>query len=463
VKKRNLKEMFLGLFMGARRRAGEKPPGDSFKASPASEEAISETGGRLSQKPPGPPSDWLAKRSGGPPAHWVERVRQAAPELMQDWKKDEVVTATPPQPPKRIRRNSTAQAAPRPSSPPAPLRLERPAPAQRPPLDSPRKPVMQTESRPDDRQRHGGRKQEPPLPTFTVNTRKRDAGDLEKNSKETPELCDADSTVRFGDHSTATRLQISKATAQPNASFRNNLCANAPPRELGFVEESLSQRRKGANASNVLLGAEQSIGEPDKDEGRRQVREDTPEQKNNGRKNINRHAEHSWDFQTGSERPEFPTPYAIEPANATRQQVIRYPEASRAEARRSPVRHEGAALDSGYGKVEEREEVVANPVGPATGQDRQTTRPDKSFAADRRLASRLLAPGAGDTGASKRLAPHFMTSDQPPISYDIPAGRWPALFESSDDDYFDDAMAAWRELSHRRRLAREQAGSLWSE
>jgi len=96
-------------------------------------------------------------------------------------------------------------------------------------------------------------------------------------------------------------------------------------------------------------------------------------------------------------------------------------------------------------------------------QDRQTTRPDKSFAADRRLASCLLAPGAGDPGASKQFAPHFITSDQPPISYDIPAGRWPALFESSEDDYFDDAMAAWRELSHRRRLAREQAGSLWSE
>ena len=454
MKKINLKEKFLGLFGAARRRASDKPPVDSFKASPTHAEAISETGGRLSQKPPGPPADWLAKCSGGPPAHWVERVRRAAPEPPQDWKKDEVVKAPPPQPPKRIRRNS---------SPPAPLRLERRAPGQRPPLDSPRKAVMQTGSRPDDRRRPGGRKQEPSLPTFTVNTRKRGADDLEKNSKEPTELCDADSTNRFGDHSTATQLQIGKATAQPNPSFRNNLCANAPLRELGFVEESLSQRREGANASKVLLRAEQSIGEPDKDEGRRQVREDTPEQKNNGRKNINRHAEHSWSFQTGSERPEFPTPSAIEPVNVTPQQVIRYPEASRAEARRSPVRHEGAALDAGDGKVEKREEVVANPVGPATGQGRQTTRPDKSFAADRRLTSRLLAPGAGDTGASKQPAPHFMTSDQTPISYDIPAGRWPALFESSDDDYFDDAMAAWRELSHRRRLAREQAGSLWSE
>jgi hypothetical protein len=446
--------MFLGLFVGARRRSGDKPPGDSFKASPARAEAISETGGRLSQKPPGPPADWLAKRSGGPPAHWVERVRRVAPELLQDWKKDEVVTAPPPQPPKRIRRNST---------PPAPLRLERPAPAPRPPLDSPRKPVMQTGSRPDDRRRPGGRMQEPSLPSFTVNTRKRDADNSEKNSKEPPELCDTDSTALFGDHYTANQLQIGKATDRLNPSFRNNLCANAPLRELGLGEESFSQRRKGANASKVLLRAEQAIGELDKDEGRRQVREDTPEQKNNGRKNINRHAEHSWNFQTGAERPEFPTPSAIEPVKVTRQQVIRYPDAYQAEARRSPVRHEGVALDSGDGKAEGREEVIANPVGPATWQDRQTTRPDKSFAADRRLASCLLAPGAGDTGASKRLAPHFITSDQPPISYDISAGRWPALFESSDDDYFDDAMAAWRELSHCRRLAREQAGSLWSE
>jgi hypothetical protein len=398
----NLKEMFLGLFVGARRRGGDKPPGDSFKASPARAEAKSETGPRLSQKPPGPPADWLAKRSGGPPAHWVERVRQAAPELLHDSKKDEVVMAPPPQPPNRIRRNST---------PPAPLRLERPAPAQRSPLDSPRKPVMQTGSRPDDRRRPDSRKQESSLPSFTVNRRKRDADDLEKNSKEPPELCDTDSTVRFGDHSTATQLQIGKATAQLNPSFRNNLCANAPLRELGLGEESFSQRRKGANASKVLLRAEQSIGEPDKDEGRREVREDTPEQKNNGRKYINRHAEHSWNFPTGAERPEFPTPSAIEPVKVTRQQVIRYPETSQAEARRAPVRHEGACA----------------------------------------------------TGASKQLAPHFITSTPPPISNDIPAGRWPALFESSDDDYFDDAMAAWRELSHRRRLAREQAGSLWSE
>jgi len=454
VKRINLKEMFLGLFVGARRRGGDKPPGGSFQASPARAEAISETGDRLSQKPPGPPADWLAKRSGGPPAHWVERVRRAAPELLQDWKKDEVVIAPPPQPPKRIRLNST---------PPAPLRLERPAPAQRSPLDSPRKPVLQTGSQPDDRRPPGGRKQEPSLPSFAVNTRKRGADDLEKNSKEPPELYDLDSTVRFGDNSTATQLQIGKATAQLNPSFRNNLCANAPLRELGLGEESFSQRRKGANASNVLLRAEQAIGEPDKDEGRRQAQKDTPEQKNNGQKNINRHAEHSWNFPTGEERQKFPTPSATEPVKVTLQQVIRYPDAYRAEARSAPWRREGVALGSGDGKVEEREEVVANPVGPATLQDRLTARPDKSFTADRRLAGCLPAPGAGDTGASKQLAPHFITSAPPPISYDIPAGRWPALFESSDDDYFDDAMAAWRELSHSRRLAREQAGSLWSE
>ncbi|MGH9754232.1 MAG: hypothetical protein ACREA2_15750 [Blastocatellia bacterium] len=53
--------------------------------------------------------------------------------------------------------------------------------------------------------------------------------------------------------------------------------------------------------------------------------------------------------------------------------------------------------------------------------------------------------------------------DQRAISYDVSADRWPALFEASEDDYFDDAMTAWRELNHRRRLASEQAGSLWNE
>ena len=107
--------------------------------------------------------------------------------------------------------------------------------------------------------------------------------------------------------------------------------------------------------------------------------------------------------------------------------------------------------------------MITKPVEPATGQDRLTKRLDKSFAAQRHDTSCLLASCDGETGAGKQLASHFITSTTAPTSYDVSEGRWPALFESSADDYFDDAMAAWRELSRNRRLAREQAGNLWSE
>ena len=463
--KRNLKEIFLGLFAGARRRAGDRPPGDSFELSSARSEAISETGGRLSQKPPGPPADWLAKRSGGPPAHWVERVRQVTPEMMRNEQRDEADATSQLQDPRRIQRKSAA---------PAPLRVERPSPSSRSSLDSPRKPIIRTESRPDDHRPPGSRKQEPSLPSFPVNTQKRYADDLGKNSKKSPELRDTESTVRSGDHAVATQQQIGKAPAQAKPGFERNICAFAPLREPGLSESRFLQERKDAKASKVLSNVEQAIGAHDKDEGGQQVRQDTaddpgnhPPLKDDEAKAFsfrqNSEQENIRNFPTGAEHHEFPTPSAVEPDKVTRRQVVRYPDISRAEAQRAPFRYDRVALDSGDGKVKGREEVVTKPVEPAPGQDRLTNRPDKSFAAHRHDASCLPAFCDGETGAGKQLASHFITSTTAPTSYDVSEGRWPALFESSADDYFDDAMAAWRELSRNRRLVREQAGNLWSE
>ena len=477
MKKRSLKEMFLSLFAGARRRAGDKPPGDSFKASPIRVEAMGETGGRLSQKPPGPPADWIAKRSGGPPAHWVERVRPIAPETFRIGKRDEAAATSRRQDPRPVQRKSAA---------PAPLRLERPGPASRSSLDSPRKPIMGTESRPDDHQRPGRRKQESSPTSFPVNAQKRDADDLGKDSKESPELRDTESTVRSGDHAVATQQQIGKAPAQAKPGFERNICAFAPLREQGLSESRFLQERKDAKVSKDLFNVERAIGAPDKEEERRQVREDTAddpgdhpplkddgaetfswrqnsEQENVGQQNVNRRAEQLRNFPTSAERQEYPTPPAIGAVKVTTRQVVRYPDISRAEAQRAPVRYDRVTLDSSDGNGEGREEVVTKPVELATGQDRLTKRPDKGFAAHRRDTSRLPAPRDGETGASKQLAPHSIPSTPTPTSYDVSVGRWPALFESSTDDYFDEAMAAWRESSRDRRLAREQAGNLWSE
>jgi hypothetical protein len=488
VMKRNLKDVILGLLAGARRRAGGKPPGDSFEESAARVEAKIETGGPLSQKPPGPPADWLAKRSSGPPAHWVERVRRITLEMLRNQKRDEADATSQRQDPRQVQRKSAES---------APLRLEWPGPAARSSIDSPRKPILGTESRHDDHRRPGPRNQESSLPSFPVNTRKRGSDDLGKNSKKSPELCDKESTVRSEDHAkestvrsggpaVATQFQIGEAPAQAKPSFQRNIYAFSPLREPGLSESSFSQERKDANVSKVLFNLEHAIGAPDKDERRRQVREDTaddpgnhpplkdegaetfsfwqkPEQENVGQKNVNRRVERLGDFPTSAEHQEFPTPSAIRSVKVTRRQVTPHLDISRAEAQGSSVRYDRATLDSSGGDGEGREEVITKPVELSAGKDRLTKPPDKGFASQRRDTSCLLASCGSETGAGKQLEPHFITSTPAPTSYDVSAGRWPALFESSADNYFDDEMAAWRELSRNRRLAREQAGSLWSE
>jgi hypothetical protein len=308
---------------------------------------------------------------------------------------------------------------------------------------------------------------------------------LGKNSKESPELRDTESTVRSGDHAVATRFQIGEAPAQAEPNFQRNNCAFAPSREPGLIESNFLKERKDANVSKGLFSVEQAIGAPDKDEGGRQVREDSADDTGNhpplkddgaetfswrqnseqeyvGQKSVNRRAGQLRDFPTGAEHQEFPTPSAIGAVKVTRRHVVRYPDISRV-AQRAPVHYDRATLESSDGNGEGREEEVTKPVEPATAQGLLTKRQEKGFAAHKRDANCLPAPRDGATAASKQLAPHFITSTPTPTSYDVSAGRWPALFESSSDDYFDDAMAAWRELRRNRRLTREQTGDLWSE
>jgi hypothetical protein len=284
----------------------------------------------------------------------------------------------------------------------------------------------------------------------------------------------------------ATQLQSVETPAQAKPSFQRNIYAFAPSREPGLSESNFLKERKDAKVSKGLFGVEQAVGAPDKDEGGRQVREDTAyapgnhpplkddeaetfscrqytEQENVGQKNVNRRAEQLRDFPTGAERQEFPTPSATGAVEVTRRQFVRYPDIPRTEAQRTLVRYDRVTLDSSDGNGEGREEVIAKPVEPATAQDRLTKRQEKGFVAHKRDASCLLASRDGEMSAGKQLAQRFITSTPTPNSYGVSAGRWPALFESSADDYFDDAMAAWRELSRNRRLAREQAGNLWSE
>src|SRR5262249_54775646 len=86
-------------------------------AYPALADATSKADEQLTETLADPHEAWLAKRSSGPPPHWVERVRQDAPELLQDQEKDEAGAAIRIQPPVQLQQKP---------SPPGPLRLERP-------------------------------------------------------------------------------------------------------------------------------------------------------------------------------------------------------------------------------------------------------------------------------------------------------------------------------------------------
>ncbi len=81
-----------------------------------------------------------------------------------------------------------------------------------------------------------------------------------------------------------------------------------------------------------------------------------------------------------------------------------------------------------------------------------------------RSAFDLGCAGAGRTeDEAAKPVEQADAKDRPVASYGAPPDRWPALSEASSADYFDDVMAAWRELNRRQRLAREQTGGLWSE
>ena len=100
-------------------------------------------------------------------------------------------------------------------------------------------------------------------------------------------------------------------------------------------------------------------------------------------------------------------------------QVTRFPDVIQRETRRAPVRNKRFAFDSGKRQAREKESEVMKPIESPAAQDWP--------------------------------------------SYNVSADRWPELPGAGADDYFDDVMAEWRELSHRRRLTGEQTGSLWSE
>jgi hypothetical protein len=442
VKKRNLKEIFLGLFVGARRRAGDKPPGDSFEASSARAEAISETGGRLSQMPPGPPADWLAKRSGGPPAHWVERVRQAAPELLQEQEKEKAVVTAPLQQPKQLQRKPAI---------PAPMRLERSTPTRSLRQDQPGcgadfpassdRSVAEFQSERTTRSFSFAA----PRELISVNSRRRGADAEEKLSKiecsQLPEMASAFGARGPAAASVVRCDTVAEAGNQPAASF-------VPEIHIGgddYQNGAKLPRSKGS-ADPIYAGApEPGIA----------IEIDPRENVEAPQFQIGDLADYRDQPQVRKEpdiwRLKSPEPASVKPVKVTRRETpswkraqakvtsrryndagssssmpdarraTRYPDVTHREVRRMPVSHELFVFDSGCRKTEKREEEATKPIEPLTAQDQRLT------------------------------------------SYHIPADRWPALFEASTADYFDDAMAAWRELSHRRRLAREQAGSLWSE
>jgi hypothetical protein len=437
VKKRNLKAIFLGLL--ARRRGGDKPshdrvaseaPQDSasarsqieqaasdHKAPSASAEAVNEIGDHLSRKPPGPPADWLAKHSSGPPPHWVERVRSGAPKLLQNPERREAGATAPPQTPRQIQ--------PRPA--PGPRRLQRPA--QSPPLRLQRPalaplPIRETEqsgrgagySATDGRGHPETRRQEPLAPSSSADAQKDDA----------------DNSVTICQIVTHRQSQpdIGNRELAPLASTRRSANDGAAPiapprsRNQGIAGPAVLPLDNDRRPSGIephsptrvdpgeFIQSSCNSYEPEF----LRVEPVAPATEVHSRSRYN----HEVPLDSPLASAAFARDWKFSRRqNPEQENVARYP--AHRETRRSADGHERLALTSGYKQVVKREEEVTKPIGPQFERDQRA------------------------------------------ISYGVSEDRWPALFEASPDDYFDDLMTVWHELSRDRRLAREQEGGLWNE
>jgi hypothetical protein len=445
MKKRNLKAIFLGLL--SRRRAGDKSsPGRSMPGAPqdvaatrsrieaaasdqkapqARAETISATGGRLPQTPPGPPADWLAKRSSGPPSHWAERVRPAAPELLQDCERSAFEAAPPPRPPRQV--------------------LLRPPQSQGPALApvSTRRPE-QPSAATSDRARHEFRKQEPPAPSSSAGAQK---GDAELSDRRT------DKPPRFGPSRLANNsgtiwkivprisASVGRATESPRMS---------PPVPLKVGRAVAIEPQEAAEMAAAPLLEVQAVAAPASLPSDNVRRPNVAGPSGPARKDqLTRSSRNGdeYDFPRGAPAPsemrricdgdeaplhipiisagpsrivKFSRRQTPKPENASRENITRYSEVIRREDRSLPVSPDWPAFNSGSRRVKNMKEVT-EPMKPRAAQDR------------------------------------------PDASYDVSPGRWPELLQSSPGDYFDDLMAVLRELRHNRRLAGEQAGNLWSE
>jgi hypothetical protein len=461
VKKRNLKAIFLGLLSrrrvvdespldpgttgatpdGAAARSRIGPAESNQKAPSASAEGVSETGDRITRKPPGPPADWLAKRSSGPPTHWVERVRLADPALLQNLERDEAGATAPPQPTGQIQLGRTPAPPPqsrRPAQAP-PLRLQKPAPSPRPIGEPEQSGRGMVEFATDGPGRPESRRQESPAPTYFVDAQKGDTDDGGTNCQIVPRAqLQADLGLKGLAPSESTQIFAPEAQEILTGSESPQMSsAPTPPRNID----------KAAVAPLVL--PPDNVRRPSGTEPHSQTWVDSSELIQSSRNSdepafsrVEPVASGAPDHCRSSDEHEATPGIPIISAataqfgefsvgqNTEQENVVRYPDGIRREIRRSAAGYEQLPFISGYRQgtkngVTKREEGVTQPVGLE------------------------FAP---ESAADLRVTP-----------YGVSAGRWPALFDATPEDCFDDLPAAWRELNHNRRLDREQAGDLWSE
>lgn len=417
MRKRNLKAMFLALLARRLRRGGNPPSVESAESdktvSPAHADTTSVTGDTLPQKPPGPPEDWLAKRSGGPPAHWVERVRQAAPELLQDRKKDEVGATLRPQPPGQVQRKPAT---------PATMRLQRPAFTPSSSREAEQSDSGVGYAATDSRGRLEFQKHEPSPTYFSVNAQERD---VEPSGRQgtvplapTQIVAPEGRRILAGGRTAGNGDRAESVATHGQGNWADAVPVLLPPANI--------RRPSGTKPHLPTYVSPNGLAQSSLDSDEREAPRGKPpayENINLGLFNDEREASPS--SLATPEAPahagKFSRRKHREQEQVVREIITRYPDVIHREARRDQAGHERLVVTSGYRKPEKREGEVTWPIEPPAAQDRRAA------------------------------------------SYDIPADRWPALIGASSADYFDDAMDAWRELSHRRRLSREQEGSLWSE
>lgn len=377
----------------------------------------------------GPPAHWLKRVSSSPPRHWVELVRGVAPKLQREGGVPDATSSSPPptRPPARS------------AGPPPPLRLERPrtsAARLTEPIDSSARQVSSEASANKEHQTEtSDRRQTTASPE--------PAQERERSDASTAPQVRIDSAFAPSASSSAMDHPMEAAESDQEANDRQRRTRRATRSESSrHDDDTATQSGAGLRAqpsrpSQRSAAAGELADELPARTGDRMGPEQTaspaiahptpPREIIHSRQKVRNVREDSWLESTFAE-PACPIKTAVENRRAT----------SRSASFPAPQRQVIYSRERDGVKWNRLADTPAN-EGRAVTTQNATAEPSRSAHRQSHFRAGPSLPGSTLTGL------------------------WPELPEAASMSYADELSDTLRAMARRRRLEREQTGSIWSE